>query len=127
MLFPGGNRFHYLSNKWLVSPKITKKLDTFLSHFYPSMEQFFQSYSPFNRLNRRLRGKSRHVNFPLEKPTRGFFVGKADTSVFRWKSRHVDFCFKKRTRRFFVEKADTSILVEIGHNSGTSLNYYYLS
>ena len=37
--------------------------------------------------------------FSAEKPTRRFFVGKADTLIFRWKSRHVDFSLKKRTRR----------------------------
>ena len=50
-------------------------------------------------LFRRLSGKSRHVDFPLEKPTRRFSVGKADTSI----------------------------LVEKGHSSGPNLNYYDLS
>ena len=72
-----------------------------------------------------------------KKPTRRFCAGKADTPIFRWKiptrrffagkSRHVDFPLRKPTRRFLVEKADTSILVEKGHTSGLSLNYYYLS
>ena len=48
---------------------------------------------------RRPSGKSRHVDFPLKKPTRRFFVGKGDTSIFCWKSRHVDLSLKKRTRR----------------------------
>ena len=64
---------------------------------------------------RRPSGKSRHVDFPLEKPTRRFSIGKADTSIFRWKSQHVDFSLEKPTRRFLVQKADTSILVEKGH------------
>ena len=38
---------------------------------------------------RRLGGKSRHVDYPLEKTTRGFLV-------------------EKTTRGFLVEKADTS-------------------
>ena len=70
------------------------------------------------QLYRRLSAKSRHADFPLEKPTCRFFAGKADTSIFHWKSRHVDFSLKK---------ADTSILVEKGHTSGLNLNYYYLS
>ena len=43
------------------------------------------------------------------------------------KSRHVDFSLGKPIRWFLVQKADTSILVEKGHSSGSSLNYYYLS
>ena len=69
-------------------------------------------------LSRRLDGKSRHADFPLEKPTRRFFAGKADT---------IDFPLRKPTRRFWVQNADTSILVEKGHTLGLSLNYYYLS
>ena len=44
-----------------------------------------------------------------KKPTRRFFAGKADTSIFRWESRHVDFWLKKRTRqawKFFSIKKD---------------------
>ena len=44
---------------------------------------------------RRLGGKSRHADFPLEKPTRRFFAGKTDTSIFGWKSGHVDFNRKR--------------------------------
>ena len=52
-----------------------------------------------NTSYRRPSGKNRHQ----------FFVGKADTLIYRWKSRHVDFSLEKPTRRFFVGKADTSI------------------
>ena len=65
---------------------------------------------------RRLGGKSRYVDFPLEKQTRWFFVGKADPSIFRWRSRHV--VWKKRTHKILVDK---------GHSSDQSLNYFYFS
>ena len=64
--------------------------------------------------NRRPSGKSRHVDFLLEKPTRRFFIGKGDTLIFHWKSRNVGFSLEKPTRRFLVQKAETSILVEKG-------------
>ena len=57
------------------------------------------------RMYRRLSGKSRHADFPLEKPTRRFFAGKADMSIFHWKSRHVDFSLKKRTVDFSWKRA----------------------
>ena len=46
-------------------------------------------------ITRRPSGKSRHVDFSLEKPTHRFFVGKADTSIFGPKSGHVDFSWKR--------------------------------
>ena len=53
----------------------------------------------------------RHANFPLVSKNYQHvgLVEKSDTSIFRWKSRHVDFSLEKATRRFFVGKADTSV------------------
>ena len=47
-----------------------------------SLDRFIMSVK-FHILYCRLSGKSRYVDFLLEKPRRRFSVGKAETSIFR--------------------------------------------
>ena len=56
---------HALSHNYMRSETITTIIKSILQRVY-----------------RRLGGKSRHVDFSLEKPTRRFSVEKADMSIF---------------------------------------------
>ena len=108
---------------WILKSNCTILMKILIHNIYITYQNCLQIWSWILPI------RFRYIQFVglVEKANTSIFRWKSRHVDFRWKSRHVDFSLEKPTRRFFGQKADKSILVEEGHSSGPSLNYYYLS